>query len=113
MSVKAKSAKGEMVDFDLLKIKEQIAAAPAPTDVKARQSFVDKRLRRRLKKTSPIAPKIQKEDANVSDLPQPEELNQEPKMIDDVPTENPENQTNTKQKARPKKTKNENKESNE
>jgi len=55
---KVRSAKGEMVDFDLLKIKEQIASEPAPLDVKARQDHIDQRLRRRLRKVkkTPIAP---------------------------------------------------------
>jgi hypothetical protein len=45
-----KSARGVKVDFDLLKIKEQIAAAPKTTDVKARESFIDQKFKRRLKK---------------------------------------------------------------
>ena len=47
---KVRSARGEMVDFDLLKIKEQIASSPKPTEVKQRENFIDKKLRRRLKK---------------------------------------------------------------
>lgn len=45
-----KSAKGEIVDFDLLKIKEQIASAPKTTNVQAREDFIDRKFRRRLKK---------------------------------------------------------------
>jgi hypothetical protein len=45
-----KSARGEKVDFDLLKIKQQIASAPKTTDVKARESFIDQKFKRRLKK---------------------------------------------------------------
>lgn len=45
-----KSAKGAMVDFDLLKIKEQIAAAPKTTNVQAREDFIDRKFKRRLKK---------------------------------------------------------------
>lgn len=44
-----KSARGELVDFDLLKIRNQMAAAPKPTSVQAREEFVDAKLRRRLK----------------------------------------------------------------
>lgn len=47
---KARSAKGEIVDFDLIKIKQQIASAPKTTTVKAREDFIDKKLKRRLKK---------------------------------------------------------------
>ena len=103
MSVKTKSAKGETVDFDLLKIKEQIASAPAPTDVKARQSFVDKRLRRRLKKVSPVAPKIEANDEPADPkMANTEDLNQEPQLIDEVQEEEV-TPTKSRQKARPKK----------
>jgi hypothetical protein len=46
-----KSAKGEIVDFDLLKIKQQIADAPLSTKVAARQNFVDNKFKRRIKRT--------------------------------------------------------------
>lgn len=42
------SARGERVDFDLLKIKQQIAAAPKTTTVKAREDFIDQKFKRRL-----------------------------------------------------------------
>lgn len=45
-----KSAKGVEVDFDLLKIKEQIASAPKTTNVQAREDFIDRKFKRRLKK---------------------------------------------------------------
>jgi hypothetical protein len=45
-----KSAKGEIVDFDLLKIKAQIASAPKTTNVQAREDFIDRKFKRRLKK---------------------------------------------------------------
>jgi hypothetical protein len=45
-----RSARGERLDFDLLKIKQQIASAPAPTDVKAREKFIDSKFKRRLKR---------------------------------------------------------------
>jgi aspartate-semialdehyde dehydrogenase len=45
-----KSAKGVLVDFDLLKIKQQIASAPKTTNVQAREDFIDKKFKRRLKK---------------------------------------------------------------
>lgn len=47
---KVRSAKGEIVDFDLLKIKAQMTAAPKPVDVKAREDFIDKKLQRRLRR---------------------------------------------------------------
>ncbi len=48
--VKGKSARGEIVDFDLLKIKEQIASAPKTTNVVAREDFIDQKFKRRLRK---------------------------------------------------------------
>lgn len=45
-----KSARGASVDFDLLKIKQQIASAPKPTQVQAREDFVDQKFKRRLKR---------------------------------------------------------------
>ena len=56
MPKKHRSAKGLMVDFDLLKIKQQIAAAPKTTDVKKREDFIDKKLRRRVKRIKKVEP---------------------------------------------------------
>ena len=50
MPRKVKSARGEVIDFDLLKIKQQIASRPPTTDVKKREDFIDKKLRRRVKR---------------------------------------------------------------
>ena len=50
MTRKVRSAKGVLVDFDLLQIKEAIASAPKPTEVRKREDFIDKKLRRRVKK---------------------------------------------------------------
>ena len=47
MPKKVRSARGEIVDFDLMKIKEQIEAAPEPTNVQGRQDFIDQKMRRR------------------------------------------------------------------
>lgn len=43
-----KSARGETVDFDLMKIKAQIATAPKPVTVKTREDFIDQKFKRRL-----------------------------------------------------------------
>lgn len=50
MPKKARSAKGVEVDFDLLRIKAQIASAPKTTSVKAREDFIDQKFKRRLKR---------------------------------------------------------------
>lgn len=49
MSKKAVSAKGMIVDFDLLVIKEQMRKQPRTTNVQARENFVDRKFRRRMK----------------------------------------------------------------
>ena len=36
-----RSARGEVVDFDLIAIKQQLAAAPVPQEVQARREFVE------------------------------------------------------------------------
>lgn len=50
MAKPVRSARGEVVDFDLLRIKQQIAAAPKTTNVKAREDFIDQKFKRRIKK---------------------------------------------------------------
>ena len=108
MGKKVKSAKGEVVDFDLMKIKEQMAATPILPDVQARQDFIDKRLRRRLRKVKTPAPKLASEEPLVQpEMPGTEELSEPSKMIDEVkaPVEPPikvATKKTIKQKARPK-----------
>ena len=46
MSRKAKSIRGEVVDFDLIDIKNKIMNAPTPDTVQQRERFIDKRRRR-------------------------------------------------------------------
>jgi len=53
---KTRSAKGVEVNFDLMKIKEQIASQPPSIDVRKRQDFIESRLRRRPKKKLPDFP---------------------------------------------------------
>ena len=100
MGKKIRSAKGEIVDFDLLKVKEQIAAAPAPQDVKMRQDFIEKRMRRRLKKVPAPAPKIEATEGQTvkadPKMPGTETLTEEPKLIDEV-----EEEKKPRQRARP------------
>lgn len=43
MSRKARSARGELVDFDLLAIKEQLATTPVPVGVDQRRRFIDEK----------------------------------------------------------------------
>lgn len=47
MGKKVRSAMGVTVDFDALKIKQQLATTPATTKVKAREKYVEERSNRR------------------------------------------------------------------
>jgi hypothetical protein len=49
MAGSIRSARGAMVDFDLLKIKQQIASAPKTVIVEARENFIDNKFKRQLK----------------------------------------------------------------
>lgn len=106
MSKKVRSARGDMVDFDLIKIKQQIASRPATSDVRARQDFIERKLHRRIKKVFP------KKQAPVDVIevdvePAMPELIEEPVTpvaLDVEPVEaTPVEPQPTKQKARPKK----------
>lgn len=48
-----RTARGKLIDFNLLKIKQQLADAPAPTEVRERENFVERRLKRKLKQRAP------------------------------------------------------------
>lgn len=43
MSKKARSARGDLVDFDLLAIKQQLATKPVPVGVDQRRKFIDEK----------------------------------------------------------------------
>ena len=45
-----KSIRGELVDFDLVKIKESIKSSPSPLEVTERREYIDNKLQRRIKK---------------------------------------------------------------
>lgn len=45
-----RSARGVVVDFDLVRIQQQLASAPKPTKVQAREDFIDQKQRRTLKR---------------------------------------------------------------
>lgn len=50
-----RTAKGEYVDFDLLKAKQQMTTKPAPTEVSVRQAIIDRRLRKKTSAMNPTA----------------------------------------------------------
>lgn len=43
MSRHARSARGEIIDFDLLAIKQQLATTPVPVSVDQRRRFIDEK----------------------------------------------------------------------
>jgi hypothetical protein len=46
--VETLSAKGVLVDFDLLKLKQQIGTNPKPLVVEARENFIDNKFKRKI-----------------------------------------------------------------
>lgn len=50
MPKKVRTAKGKELDFDLLRIKQQMADQQEPAEVRQRQDFIDQKMRRRVKK---------------------------------------------------------------
>lgn len=64
-----RSARGVMVDFDLLKIKQTLGESPKPPVVENRESFIDQRLKRRLRKAAqlPAAAEVAAETSPVAE----------------------------------------------
>lgn len=58
---RVRSARGEVIDFDLMEIKSQMANHPKPTDVKKRETFIESRLHRRAKKLEQKTKKLAEE----------------------------------------------------
>lgn len=94
---KARSAKGVLVDFDLLKIKRQMSEKPISIDVKAREAFIDQKLRRRLRKIKTVVAPINVDSEVLAEIT-PTEANplieNQVKVVEDAPV-------NTKNKIRP------------
>lgn len=72
-----RTARGEMVDFDLIRIKQQLADAPAPTEVRERENFVERRLKRKLKQRA----------TSLVDQPAAAEINLAVETVDATPEE--------------------------
>lgn len=53
MSKKARSARGQFVDFDVLAIKQQLSTSPVPVGVDDRRRFIDEKDGIRIKQTQP------------------------------------------------------------
>lgn len=102
---RVKSAKGRVIDFDLLKIKRGLADKPLSIDVKARQAFIDQKARRRIRKITKQATASIDVNSEVLAGVQP---TQAASMIEDKPpmqvvdiTATKVEDKNTKQKIRP------------
>lgn len=81
MGKKVKSMRGEVIDFDVQGIKDQIASRPAPSTVKARQDFIDQKYRRRKK----ISDQIKNLEASSVDRKLAEEPTAQAEMVDEAP----------------------------
>lgn len=73
MPKKVRSAKGQILDFDLLRIKEQLGDAPKPANVQARQDFIDQKMRRRVKR-------VKDNIAEAKKNPKPVDVKSDPKV---------------------------------
>lgn len=97
---KGRSARGELVDFDLLKIKQQIASAPPSTDVTRRKDFIENRLRRRTKKAPVVVAPVDVEPS----VPNTSDEVKTDVVVEPAPISEPVVTPKTKQKARATKT---------
>jgi hypothetical protein len=66
---KVRSAKGEIVDFDLLKMKQKMVAPTETIDVNKRRNLIEQRLRRKIKQVPAPAPAIPQAAENKVDEP--------------------------------------------
>lgn len=81
---KTRSMRGVMVDFDLIAIKEQMAAQPAPLEVRARENFIDRKLRRRIKKSAvAVTENVAKTKDDVVTPPMPAPVEDQGDLIDE------------------------------
>lgn len=76
MAKGVRSARGEVIDFDLLRIKEQIGSNPKGSTVKAREDFIDKKLKRKAKRLAAQAAEQAKQEPEQVTDEQPEEEKQ-------------------------------------
>ena len=72
---KARSARGVVVDFDLLAIKEKLASTPKPVEVKERENFIAQKSRRRRTKVKPE--EVEKTTEEATEKPEEKEETKE------------------------------------
>lgn len=103
MTRRARSARGVIVDFDLLQIKEQIGAKAPTLDVKMREDFIDKKLKRRIRRAKNKIERPASQPTVAVDVDQPVvvESDEQRSFIDAAQVR--QEKKNIKQKARPEK----------
>ena len=74
----ARSARGQIVDFDMLRIKSQMESSPKPTVVEARERFVDQKLKRRVKRLNKEATKLAQDASTKESKKKSEPVVEEP-----------------------------------
>lgn len=84
-----RSARGEIVDFDLLRIKENLGAAPKPSTVKAREDFIDQKHKRRIRRMTETVASLRPSSPPVS-APPPAQVDSVTEEYDETVPELPE-----------------------
>jgi len=75
-----RSIKGDMVDFDLLKIKQEMKSAPSPLEVTERRNYIDNKLQRRIRRAKEELQKTGTKPKNgLVDTSTPKEVVDKPK----------------------------------
>lgn len=89
-----RSARGTQVDFDLILIKQQIAANAAPTNVQSRDDFIENKIRRRPSRRlakvgdAPVAARELGEEISIvshDDVDEPEEFQEPQEELQEEP----------------------------
>lgn len=88
-----RTAKGQMIDFDLIKVKQLMNDTPAPPEVSVRQQIIDRRLR---KKASAMTPSPLNNPSNT----EPDVLPDGADGVDTTLTNNEQNVGDNQEKSR-------------
>ncbi len=72
-----RTARGKNIDFDLMKVKAQIEATPKPVNVEKREKFIDRKLRRKLRKA--------KREAAAKKVAEQQPVNVDNNIVEDEP----------------------------
>jgi len=101
--MRRRTARGEIVDFDLIKAKQQMTTKPPPKEVSVRQEIIDRRLR---KKATAMNPSPLNTTPVKPVAPEPKEVvePETPEVVEVETSENVESDTppRRRQKTKPK-----------